>query len=411
MQFSRFLHNEAVTLAEMAGTAAARTASLGAGRELLVIQDSSNLVFGGRKARARGFGAVGKGGWLSGLMLHVALVSDALTGAVLGPLDIQLFNRKPQKAAPRRQRPTAQKESQRWLDVMQKASSLLAAAASITLVADRESDFYEEFARRPANVHLLTRAAQDRLVRREDGTVLLLSALAGSLTEQGRFTTLLPAAPRRVAREAELILRYARIDLCKPKNGAAADLAKTVPVTLVELNEATAPSEGKALHWRLLTTHAVDTPQQARHIIDLYRKRWLIEEYFHTLKTGGFDIETAQIEDPAAMTRLVAAVACAAVTVMQLLRARDGKSDQKLQEVFEPDERVLLQTISAQYEGKTVRQKNPHPKDSLAYATWVIARLGGWDGYYGKPGPTTLRRGLQDFYLIKYGADLQLPDV
>jgi hypothetical protein len=248
-------------------------------------------------------------------------------------------------------------------------------------------------------------------VRNENGVVQLLSALAGSLPEQGRFTTLLPAAPGRAAREAELILRYARIELCKPKNGAAADLAKSVPVTLIELHEAIPPAEGKALHWRLLTTHAVESLQQARRIIDFYRKRWLIEEYFHTLKTGGFDIEAAQIEDPAAMTRLVGAVACAAVTVMQLLRARDGKSNQKLQEVFEPDERALLETISPQYEGKTARQKNPHPKDSLAYATWVIARLGGWDGYYGKPGPTTLRRGLQDFYLIKYGATLQLPDV
>jgi hypothetical protein len=94
MQFSRFLHNKAVTLAEIAATAAARTASLVAGRELLVIQDGSDLAFGGRKARSRGFGPVGKGGWLSGLMLHVALVSDAVNGAVLGPLDVQVFNRK-----------------------------------------------------------------------------------------------------------------------------------------------------------------------------------------------------------------------------------------------------------------------------------------------------------------------------
>ena len=65
IQFSRFLHNEAVTVAEMAATAAARTAGLVAGRDILAIQDSSELVFGGKEARARGFGPIGRGGGTS----------------------------------------------------------------------------------------------------------------------------------------------------------------------------------------------------------------------------------------------------------------------------------------------------------------------------------------------------------
>jgi len=52
MQFSRFLYNGAVTVAEMAETAAARTAGLVGGRDVLAIQDSSELVFGGKEARA-----------------------------------------------------------------------------------------------------------------------------------------------------------------------------------------------------------------------------------------------------------------------------------------------------------------------------------------------------------------------
>jgi hypothetical protein len=53
-------------------------------------------------------------------------------------------------------------------------------------------------------------------------------------------------------------------------------------------------------------------------------------------------------------------------------------------------------------------QKNPHPKGSLAFAAWVIARLGGWTGYYGKPGPKVMRRGLEDFCKIKFGTTLRL---
>jgi hypothetical protein len=48
-------------------------------------------------------------------------------------------------------------------------------------------------------------------------------------------------------------------------------------------------------------------------------------------------------------------------------------------------------------------QKNPHPKRSFAYAAWVRARLGGWTGYYGKPGPTAMLEGWLDFQAAKRG--------
>ena len=80
-------------------------------------------------------------------------------------------------------------------------------------------------------------------------------------------------------------------------------------------------------------------------------------------------------------------------------------------DAFEPDDQSLLEALSAKLEGNTVRQKNPHPKESLAFAAWVIARLSGWTGYYGKPGPKVMRQGLHDFQRIKYGATLKLQNV
>jgi hypothetical protein len=53
-----------------------------------------------------------------------------------------------------------------------------------------------------------------------------------------------------------------------------------------------------------------------------------------------------------------------------------------------------LEAVSASLEGKTARQKNPHAKGSLAFAAGVFARLGGWTGYYGKPGPVVMLHGL-----------------
>jgi hypothetical protein len=402
MQFTRFLHNEAVTVGEMAASAATHTSEVVAGRAVLAIQDSSDLIFGGKQARERGFGPVGRGGGLGGLSLHAALAVDAASGALLGLVDMQIRNRTNGRPAHRRERSTAEKESQRWLDGMFAASKVLSKAAQITVVGDRESDIYEEFARRPANVHLLTRIAQNRRIDGE-GDATSLFDFADTLQEQARFEVTIPAAPGRSERTTVLAVRYSPVMVRKPKHGAADDLPRVLPLTLVDIREADKPAQGPVIHWRLLTTHRVDTPGAARMMLDFYRRRWIVEDYFRTLKTAGFELETSEIEDPDAMTRFVGAAVCAAVKVLQLVRARDGNTDQALTDAFGPADQPLLEAVSIKLEGKTQRQKNPHPKGSLAFAAWVIARLGSWDGYYGKPGPKVMRIGLQDFQMIKYG--------
>lgn len=268
MQFTRLLRNESVTIAEMATCAGERTAPAAAGREVLAIQDSSELVFGGKKARARGFGPIGRGGATGGLLLHAMLAVDALTGGVLGAVDLQVRNRAGRRPKHRRARLTAQKESQRWLDGMTRAATVLAAAQRITVIADSESDIYEEYARRPANVHLITRVAQDRRLADSMGTSLL--ALADGLPEQARHTVTIPAAPGRPQRQAVLALRFAPVRIRKPKHGAGPDLPACVEMELVDIREVDAPAGVTAIHWRLLTTHRVDTPQAARMILDFY---------------------------------------------------------------------------------------------------------------------------------------------
>lgn len=414
IRFTRFLRNGAVTAAEMARHAGALTTERVIGREVIAIQDTSELVLGGRRARAAGYGVVGKGGATHGLLLHPVLAVDAGTGALLGLVSMQVWNRADGTVTARRKRATVAKESQRWIDGTAQAGEVLATAASITMVSDRESDFYELFAQRPANVQLIVRACQNRriaLPAQEPGEALLF-AFIDSMPERGRFLVNVPAAPGRKARTAELAVRFAAVALRKPLNGADPTLPETIELMAVDVRETATPADGsEPIHWRLLTTHAVTTPAQARRVIDLYRLRWIIEEFFRTLKTAGFDIEAADIADPEAMINFVAAATIAAVTVKQLVQARDGNTGQLLTDAFDPDDRPILEAISAKLAGKTARQCNPHSKGSLAFAAWVIARLGGWTGYYGKPGAQVMRRGLQDFRAIKYGTALVLHDV
>ena len=255
-------------------------------------------------------------------------------------------------------RKTPQKESQRWLDGTSRAGEVLAAANSITGVSDRESDIYEHFARRPSNVHLIVRACQNRQIEtdRED-PISLLFPHVDSLPEQGRLKVKIPAAPGRKARVAELAVRFSRVVLCKPLHGAAPDLPATIALTMVDVRETSKPEDGKPIHWRLLTTHEVTNLGEARRIIDLYRMRWIIEEFFHTLKTAGFNIEAADIGDPQVMIKFVTAATVAAVTVMQIVKARDGTTGQSLTDAFDPADQPILEAVSAQLEGKTARKR------------------------------------------------------
>jgi hypothetical protein len=408
VQFWRFLQNESVTTGEMVCEAATRTATRMAGRDIVVVQDTSELAMGGRRARANGYGPVGKGGGLGGVLLHAALAIEAGTGAVLGLVDAQVWNRDKGAVAPRRSRATADKESRRWLDVAAHAGETLAAANSVTVISDQESDIYEHFARRPQKVDLLVRSRHNRKIETDPEVAdALLFPFINGLPERGRFRVKIPAAPSRKERVAELAIRFSPVTLRRPKF-AARDLAKKIRLTLVDVREVSTPEDSEPIHWRLLTTHEVTNLSQARRIVDLYRMRWTIEEFFRTLKTGSLNIEDADIGDPQVMMKLVAAAAITAVTVMQLVKARDGTSEQQLMDIFEPEDQAILEALSVQLEGATARQKNPHPKNDLGFATWVIARLGGWTGYYGKPGPKVISRGLDDFQRIKYGSQLRL---
>jgi len=228
-----------------------------------------------------------------------------------------------------------------------------------------------------------------------------LFAKAETLPEAGRMTVDLPAAPGRSARTAVLSLRFCPVTITRPKcrtPSAAAALPPSVTLTLVEAREVDPPSDAPAAHWRLLTTHTVADAADARRIVGFYRQRWTIEQLFRTLKTQGFDVEALRLAEGGPFEKLVTASLIAAVTVLQLVREHDGTAKRPLEDAFDPDDRPALEAVSANLEGKTARQKNPHPKGSLAFAAWVLARLGGWTGYYGKPGPIVMLRGLVQFH-------------
>ena len=216
-----------------------------------------------------------------------------------------------------------------------------------------------------------------------------------------------PPPPGRKQRRARLELRFAEVTLRRPDKPGPEAPAELV-VSAVDVREID-PVQGVALvHWLIVTTYPIDNTAKAAETVDLYRGRFLIEQLFRTLKTAGFNIESVELGDPKALMAFTGFALLAATSIMQLVKARDGKTGQLLShafeaDAFEADDRPLLLALSHTLEGKTEKRKKPHPPDDLAFAAWVMARLAGWNCYYGKPGPETMRNGHQRYHAIKLG--------
>jgi len=383
----RFLSSPHVDVGSIVDTLSERTAAQCAGGRVLVVQDTTEINFAGRAAKRRGFGP-GADGKSAGFFIHPVIAIDLATEAMVGLVDAAIWTRAPARVTARRSRALEDKESMRWLSGCEAAAARLSDARSVVMVADRESDIYSLFARKPARLELIVRAAQDRALQ-EGGR--LFAALAGAASVSTSLVQVAPRGPGDKGRIAKVELRAASVRIARP-HVASRDLPATVALNVVEAREVDPPAGKTALLWHLLTTLPIATAEQANEVVQFYRLRWRIEQTFRALKSDGLALEDSQLVDAERMFNLAALALTAAIRTIQLVDARDG-SPRPATDVLDEALLVPLQHLSKKLEGKTLRQKNPHPPHSLAFVAWVTARLGGWNCYYKPPGPKTMREG------------------
>lgn len=405
LRAGRFFASAKVTAAKLIAGWADRTGAAAAGRHVLAVQDTCEVTVPTTAQRRRGLGPVGKGN-AYGVLVHAMMAVDAGTGACLGLVGGDVWSRAGVNPTPHRQRPLADRESVRWIDTAQRAKPVLRSAAMVTVVDDREADIYAKWAVLPEpNFHLLTRAMSDRKLAGGN----TLSSAAAQFPPAGRRTIELPARPpARAKRRVVLELRYGEVEICRPCGELDRSLPETVPLRLVEVQEVGAPEGTEPLHWRLLTTHSIAEVTEAWRIVDWYQARWTIEQLFRVMKSQGLQLEDSQLGSAERLVKLAAVATKAACVDLQLTQERDGKDHMPASNVFTEPEIDTLAALGPTLEGKTERQQNHHPVNSLAWAAWIIARLGGWNCYYKPPGPITFRRGMEQFHAIHHGRQLEM---
>jgi hypothetical protein len=204
---------------------------------------------------------------------------------------------------------------------------------------------------------------------------------------------------------AKMELRFDKVKLKRPQNKRLKDYPEYVEMWAIEAKEMdeTVPNNEKPVLWRLLTTHAILNKEDALQCVEWYSQRWMIEELFRVIKSKGMQIESSKLETGAALKKQLVMALQVALTTMTLKMAYDKNHLAKATIVFDQDEIKFIQLLNPTLEGRTQKQKNPFNKDTIAYCSWVLARLCGWSGYASqdRPGYITIKQGL-DKFRMKY---------
>jgi hypothetical protein len=409
--YYRFLENAQVTPSELSRTLASHCQQQVSGKHVLAINDTTeiNLQAHLGRLKAEGLGVVGNNTDV-GFFLHPTLVLDADTGFPLGLSAVQLWTRAPNRLSKKERNysklPIEQKESYKWVASAERSEHSLigGGATQVTHIGDRESDIYEAWQIIPeGDQHLLVRVQKDRCLAQ--GTASLYEVLDQQpIAGTYEVEILADARLGRKARTAWLAVRFTKVEIQRPANLSARDYPALKQLWAIEAREILPPPGQEAVHWRLLTTHRVEGFERALQMVLWYRWRWRIEQLFGTIKIDGLDLESSQLETTEAIQCLTVLGLSVALRILQFVVGRDHP-ELDATVALTPDQQTCLRALAPTLSGKTKKQQNPHRPLSLAWAVWLIARLGGWSGYQSQrpPGVLTLVQGWRRFEAIFLG--------
>lgn len=405
--FYRLFNNESFSEESIVNSIVSKCGELCKGRHVLCIQDTSEFNLTKQKGRLKpnsGLGRTTKEGEL-GFMLHSSMVIDADKSTALGYSFIKTWQRD-ENAPDRHERkykslPVEEKESYKWIEATRRSCELLDSAEKITIIADRESDMYDLLAGDYGDkTHFLIRTNFNRKIK---GTTKLIEHL-NSLPVMHQYDLSVKGDIRKQTKNriAQMQLKWDKVSLIKPDTCKNKELSESKDIYVVEVKE----DRTNGILWRIYTTHSVSNIEEALEIVALYKQRWFIEQVHRLLKTEGFEIERSQLEQGWAIRKLTLLAMMATLRIIQMMLAYEDTSEQQsIDEVFDKEQQKCLQVLNAKLEGKTDKLKNDANTITLKWATWVIARLGGWKGYRSqrKPGPIVLQKGLAKFYITFEG--------
>ena len=404
----RFLSNRDVSFASIMAPHVRATVARCAEQDWVVVaHDTTGFNFGNREELGR---LSGNGrGFLGHFAVAATLGEQQLP---LGVLHVETIRRPVDEPKKQRNKHRAQAdestESLRWNRGAQAVHQLLTGKARAIHVMDREADNYLLLAEMLGRGQdFVVRASYDRVVERAGSRSLLKQVLESAPVVAERAVPLSERRPHpstrhrqrhppREAHTASLQISATRVRMVRPQ-GAQVCPQETLELNVVRVLEVNPPAGAEPVEWLLWTTLPASTADEVYTIVDAYRGRWVIEEYFKALKTG-CAYEKRQLESFHALLNALAVFIPVAWLLLRLRTvSRLSPQSPGLPLLTDTQHRCL--SAGLKHLKRPPLPDNPTARD-IAYA---VAGLAGHIKNNGDPGWQTLGNGLDRLLLIEIG--------
>lgn len=398
----RFLANPKVTMAGvLSGHVRQTHQRLREHAVVRIVHDTTTFHCVGDRA---GLGAI-RGG-AKGFLGHVALaISADDTREPLGVLGVYPFIHQDavahqgmtasQRVEATRAKPRTAKESARWEQMALQVSAALPDGVGALHVMDQEADDYDVLAAlHDAQLRYVIRADPQR--QTTEAKQCVTDVLAKQLATIFRTVPLSPRSeqkavrtrgrhPARDERDAALHIRWGAITLGRRQYTESR--TPTLSLWAVHVFEPDPPDGAAPIEWMLFTSEAVQTVGDATAVVDHYRARWLIEDYFKALKTG-CAFEKRQLTSFNGLVRALAIFIPMAWRLLVLRHLGRATSPLPIGRGLDREQLLLLRKLLERR-----RYHLPlHP--TMRDAMLGVAALGGHITNNGPPGWLVLGRGL-----------------
>lgn len=313
--------------------------------------------------------------------------------------------------------PMDQKESYRWSLGVSNSTAYLGNASRLNFVFDREGDIYELLDDINNQGSTFTvRSQHNRLVKLEDGQTIKLQTYISNHESQSSYLVEVSADERgNKKRLAQLDLKYCKVKIKGPTHHEyETTFSPYLEMYLVQVKETIALKDKKPdnlIQWNILTNKPIKNVEQAKKVIEIYRSRWCIEDVFRGMKNKGLQLDSVTLKTGKALRKIGIMAFDISTIALKLRQARGGENHIPIEEVFDEQQVQCMEQLCDKLQGNTEKQQNPFKSDSLAWAAWVIAKLGGWSGFQSQrpPGIITMKRGLEKFSTLYLGWSIRLP--
>ena len=341
---------------------------------IVVAQDTCTYSFG-KDRQMEGLTELQKG--VKALLQHNTFCMTE-SGHALGLLDQYHWVRKGKNAF--------SVESQKWFRGLEAVNRHLGyLEKQVVLVQDREADIFDFFkAERAPNVELLVRVFQGRKLSRqvnpETVKVAKLAQMAADLPLLGQHQVSIQRGNK--TQTLTLKVQAAPVDVL-PRKDLSARLHKTQGLSLVVATEiASIDANGKdcfqpekAAQWLLLTSLEAQDLEQAITVVTLYAKRWGVERFHYTMKSGALKVNTLQFDDIETTFNAFALYSIVAWRIMYLSFAVKTEPEQAPKHYFSEQEVKILQT------------QDPQANQSMHHAIRALGKLVNWVPTTKQPYP------------------------